>query len=58
MKQITFERVLAMSGIDSFDSEFEQDIKFLQWMGNRKYQIIVPPPMSHYPTALVQKLKF
>jgi len=52
MKQITFERVLAMSGIDSSDSEFEQDIKFLQWMGSRKYQIISPATNESQPDSI------
>ena len=52
MEQITFERALALAGIDSSDSEFEQDIKFLQWMGNRKYQIIVPATNESLPDGI------
>lgn len=42
MEQFTFGQAQALAGIDSSDSDFERDIKFLQWVGSRKYQIIDP----------------
>ena len=52
MEQITFKQAVGMAGIDSSDSDFEQDVKFLQWMGSRKYQIIAPATNESLPDCI------